>query len=116
MPLSCAMAKCLPSRWNFLWVVAAATVLAVVTLDTAQFESEAEKEVEDAARERGYAMGVTGEFFRYKHLYHKAPKEADRDEAMRVASKVRCEVCTAIVGSLVKKAQSLSEDDLADML
>merc|ERR1719478_1709861 len=79
-------------------------------------ESIGEMEQEEAAKKRGYAMGVTGEFFRYKHLYHKAPKEADRDEAMRVASKVRCDVCTAIVGSLVKKAKSFSEDDLADML
>jgi len=89
-------------------------VLAVSAQD--ERESHEMKEQNELARQRGYATGVTGEFFRYKHLYYKQPTEADRDEAQRLAAKLRCDVCTALLVSLVRRAKSLSEDDLAEAL
>lgn len=65
---------------------------------------------------RGFAVGLTGEFFRYKHLYYKQPSEEDRETAVEVATALRCDVCAAIVGSLVAQAKSFGEDDLADVL
>mmetsp|Transcript_165098 Transcript_165098/g.524528 ORF Transcript_165098/g.524528 Transcript_165098/m.524528 type:complete len:302 (-) Transcript_165098:32-937(-) len=73
-------------------------------------------DMEEHNRKQGYAMGVTGEYFRYKHLFWKQPSEKDRDEAIQVANKIRCDVCAAIVGALVRKAKSFSEDHLADVL
>lgn len=71
---------------------------------------------EEAGQTRGLAGGVTGEYFRYKHLFHKKPTEQDREEALETAAKIRCQVCVALLSSLVQKAKSFSEDDLADLL
>eukprot|EP00930_Biecheleria_cincta_P055123 TRINITY_DN41485_c0_g1_i1.p1 TRINITY_DN41485_c0_g1~~TRINITY_DN41485_c0_g1_i1.p1 ORF type:complete len:241 (-),score=58.51 TRINITY_DN41485_c0_g1_i1:294-1016(-) len=65
---------------------------------------------------QGMAAGQSGEYFRYKHLYEKKPTEADFENAQKVAGEIRCPVCKAIVESLMKKAKSFSEDDLADVL
>lgn len=75
--------------------------------------------VKDPAQEtphKGFALGLTGEYFRYKHMYYKKPSEDDRDEALRLALGLRCDVCTVVVGSLMGKAKGLTEDDLADVL
>merc|ERR1719253_846741 len=57
----------------------------------------ARKDHMEASQKEGVALGVTGEFFRYKHIFHKQPTEEDRDQARDVGKKLRCEVCTAIV-------------------
>lgn len=77
------------------------------------------KEMEDQDefnRKQGYAAGVTGEYFRYKHVFHKQPSDKDRDEAIRVGTLIRCDACVAIVESLLQRASSLSEDGIADAL
>merc|ERR1711924_5365 len=61
-------------------------------------------------------MGTGTEFFRYKYLFNKGPTVADRDEALNVAGKIRCDVCRVILSSLASKAVGHSEDDLADAL
>jgi len=71
---------------------------------------------EEFNRKQGFAMGVTGEFFRYKHLFYKQPTEKDRDEAISVGAKIRCDVCVATIDSLLSKAGSLDEDGIADVL
>lgn len=71
---------------------------------------------EEQNRKQGFAAGTTGEYFRYKHMFWKQPTEKDRDEALGVAAKIRCDVCVAVVESLVQKAAGLSEDHLADAL
>lgn len=65
---------------------------------------------------QGMAAGQSGEYFRYKHLYEKKPSEEDFANAQKVAGEIRCPVCAKIVESLMKKAKSFSEDDLADVL
>lgn len=71
---------------------------------------------EEFNRKQGFAMGVTGEYFRYKHLFMKQPSEQDREEAIGVGTKIKCDVCVATVESLLSKASSLSEDNIADVL
>lgn len=73
-------------------------------------------DLDDESRKRGFAVGLTGEFFRYKHLFYKQPSDEDRNEAVDIAAYLRCDVCAAVVGSLVAQAKSFSEDDLADVL
>ncbi|CAE8593575.1 unnamed protein product [Polarella glacialis] len=46
----------------------------------------------------------------------KMPDESEKDEALSVIPKVRCDVCATILNSLLSKARSFSEDDLADAL
>jgi len=71
---------------------------------------------EEHNRKQGFAMGTTGEYFRYKHVFHKQPSESDREEAIGLATKIRCDACFHIVSSLLMKASSLDEDGLADQL
>lgn len=73
-------------------------------------------DLEEHNRKQGYAAGVTGEYFRYKHVFYKQPSEKDREEAISIGSKIRCDVCVTTVESLLKKAATLSEDDIADVL
>jgi hypothetical protein len=65
---------------------------------------------------KGYAHGQTGEYFRYKHMYHHKPSEKDRHEAVDLARGLRCEVCEVILTSLVNKVKAFTEDSLADIL
>mmetsp|Transcript_119791 Transcript_119791/g.339505 ORF Transcript_119791/g.339505 Transcript_119791/m.339505 type:complete len:249 (-) Transcript_119791:58-804(-) len=96
-----------------LLVLAVAQLVPVLSKDNADAEFE---ELEKANRNRGYAAGISGEFFRYKHIFHKQPSLKDKDEAFEAVPKIRCDVCAAIVGSLVAKAKSFSEDDISDVL
>lgn len=73
-------------------------------------------DLEEHNRKQGFAMGTTGEFFRYKHVFHKQPSEADRAEAIGLAVKVRCDACLQIMTSLLTKASTLDEDGLADQI
>jgi len=74
------------------------------------------KDLEEANRKQGYAVGTTGEYFRYTNLFYKSPSEDDRAQSLEVAAKIRCDVCLVIVDSLLTQAKSFGEDDLADVL
>ncbi|CAE7502200.1 SCLY [Symbiodinium natans] len=59
---------------------------------------------------------ASSEYFRYKHIFHKKPSDEDFQHAQKVAEEVRCVVCAKIVASLLARARSFSEDDIADVL
>eukprot|EP00971_Amphidinium_carterae_P139122 2757130-Amphidinium_carterae.1 len=58
--------------------------------------------------------GHEGEYFRYSQVLVKPPDDEDRRAALRMAEDVRCAVCDVILGSLVAKSESMSEDHLMD--
>jgi len=70
----------------------------------------------DVTKDQGFAAGQSGEYFRYKHMFYKKPTEADFENAQKVAHEVRCTVCVHILQSLLSRARSYSEDDIADVL
>jgi len=106
------------SAWAPLLLLLPPLIAGLKTLPPDEREgiSQEMMDLEESNRKQGFATGVTGEFFRYKHLFYKQPSEKDRDEAIGVATKIRCDVCTEILSSLVKKAADLSGDELADKL
>mmetsp|Transcript_94140 Transcript_94140/g.167442 ORF Transcript_94140/g.167442 Transcript_94140/m.167442 type:complete len:272 (+) Transcript_94140:44-859(+) len=69
-----------------------------------------------AHQDQGYAAGTDGLYFRYKHLMMEKPKEEDLDSARKVAGEIRCAVCEKTLESLLRKAKTFSEDDIADVL
>eukprot|EP00929_Paragymnodinium_shiwhaense_P045200 TRINITY_DN23121_c0_g1_i1.p1 TRINITY_DN23121_c0_g1~~TRINITY_DN23121_c0_g1_i1.p1 ORF type:complete len:288 (-),score=72.25 TRINITY_DN23121_c0_g1_i1:185-985(-) len=60
--------------------------------------------------------GAGGEYFRYKHVLIKPPDDDDRAEALRMSEDVRCQACEILLQSLLKKAESFSEDHIMDQL
>ncbi|CAK8989770.1 Hypothetical protein (Fragment) [Durusdinium trenchii] len=76
----------------------------------------AEKREMEVTENKGYAAGQSGEYFRYKHLFYKKPTEEDFESAQKVAQEVRCAVCAQILKSLLGRARSYSEDDIADVI
>eukprot|EP00439_Symbiodinium_sp_Y106_P082353 s207_g21.t1 len=78
--------------------------------------SWAEERKLEVTESQGFAAGQTGEYFRYKHIFHKKPSGEDFQHAQKVAEEVRCIVCAKILASLLAKARSFSEDDIADVL
>lgn len=76
----------------------------------------AEERKLEVTESQGFAAGQTGEYFRYKHIFHKKPSGEDFQHAQKVAEEVRCVVCAKILASLLAKARSFSEDDIADVL
>eukprot|EP00929_Paragymnodinium_shiwhaense_P104085 TRINITY_DN6807_c0_g1_i2.p1 TRINITY_DN6807_c0_g1~~TRINITY_DN6807_c0_g1_i2.p1 ORF type:complete len:269 (-),score=58.55 TRINITY_DN6807_c0_g1_i2:107-913(-) len=66
--------------------------------------------------DKNVATGVQGMYFRYMHAFHNKPSDKDMDEAMRIADVLRCDVCEAILSSLLGKAENLAEDAIADVL
>ncbi|CAE7218203.1 SCLY [Symbiodinium sp. CCMP2456] len=76
----------------------------------------AEERKLEVTESQGFAAGQTGEYFRYKHIFHKKPSGEDFQHAQKVAEEVRCIVCAKILASLLAKARSFSEDDIADVL
>ncbi|CAE7728831.1 SCLY [Symbiodinium pilosum] len=76
----------------------------------------AEERKIELTENQGFAAGQTGEYFRYKHIFHKKPSDEDFQHAQQVAEEVRCVVCAKILASLLGKARSFSEDDIADVL
>ncbi len=60
--------------------------------------------------------GMSGEFFRYRHVYVHPPTDRDRAEAIDMALDVRCDVCKVIVLGAMSKAESMTEDHLLDQL
>eukprot|EP00927_Polykrikos_kofoidii_P043516 TRINITY_DN37583_c0_g1_i1.p1 TRINITY_DN37583_c0_g1~~TRINITY_DN37583_c0_g1_i1.p1 ORF type:complete len:256 (-),score=40.16 TRINITY_DN37583_c0_g1_i1:56-823(-) len=92
------------------------SVSLVLAMSTPRLAIGSDLDEEAEAKKKGFTVGTTGEFYRYKHIFNKGPTEADRNEAFQIASLIRCDVCVAIVESLVAKAKSISADDLADML
>ncbi|CAD7950440.1 unnamed protein product [Amoebophrya sp. A120] len=51
----------------------------------------------------GKLSGTIGAFFRYYNVYMKGPTEADETEAIRLADFARCDVCTTLLKTMLKR-------------
>lgn len=60
--------------------------------------------------------GTEGEYFRYKTVLIKPPDDNDRMESLRMAGDVMCSACEVMLQNLVRRSESLSEDDIMDQL
>lgn len=60
--------------------------------------------------------GASGEFFRYTSVFVKPPDDDDRAEAIEMGNQVQCEVCELILGRLMLRVESNSEDHIMDQL
>ncbi|CAJ1418463.1 unnamed protein product [Effrenium voratum] len=58
--------------------------------------------------------GSEGEYFRYKHVFVKPPDDEDRMEALKMAKDITCSACEVLLDSLLKQAESMTEDHILD--
>jgi len=68
----------------------------------------------DGVKPGDQVSGAEGEFFRYKHVFVKPPDDEDRVSSLKMTEDMRCKACEVMVESLLKRAESLSQDHIMD--